>query len=128
MKARAPLLLLVAIALVGGGVPSADAAARGSRFVRVDGKRFVDPEGRPLLLRGINLGNWLLPEGYMFGFENRARHRAGGDAEVTALLLERLLGLARGEGAMTLADIEAIETRRRRRPRKKRTSLPTSTH
>ncbi len=63
-----------------------------------------------------------------FGFEYRARHRAGGDAEVTALLLERLLGLARGEGAMTLADIEAIETRRRRRPRKKRTSMPTSTH
>ena len=28
----------------------------------------VDGAGRPLLLRGTNLGNWLEPEGYMFHF------------------------------------------------------------
>jgi GNAT superfamily N-acetyltransferase len=38
-------------------------------FVRVDGTRFVAPDGRALLLKGINLGNWLMPEGYMFKFE-----------------------------------------------------------
>ncbi len=39
-------------------------------FVGVDGKRFVTPDGAPLNLRGINLGNWLVPEGYMFKFDN----------------------------------------------------------
>lgn len=41
-----------------------------SRFVTIRGKEFVSPNGKPLLLRGINLGNWLLPEGYMFKFKS----------------------------------------------------------
>jgi endoglucanase len=40
-----------------------------SRFVTTRGKEIVSPNGRPLLLKGINLGNWLLPEGYMFKFK-----------------------------------------------------------
>ena len=44
--------------------------AKSKGFVRADGKNLVDPEGRRLLLRGINLGNWLEPEGYMFLFED----------------------------------------------------------
>lgn len=40
-----------------------------SRFVTTRGKSFVSPDAKPLLLRGINLGNWLLPEGYMFKFK-----------------------------------------------------------
>lgn len=40
-----------------------------SRFVTTRGKEFVTPDGKPLLLKGINLGNWLLPEGYMFKFK-----------------------------------------------------------
>lgn len=47
-----------------------------------------------------------------FAFENSARHRATGDALVTALLLTRLLQLARRDGARTLQDLEAIGTRR----------------
>src|SRR5213075_522913 len=35
-----------------------------SRFVTTRGKEIVSPDSKPLLLRGINLGNWLLPEGY----------------------------------------------------------------
>ncbi len=41
-----------------------------SRFVHRDGKQLVDATGKPLLLRGINLGNWLVNEGYMFRFED----------------------------------------------------------
>ncbi len=41
-----------------------------SKFVTVRGKEFVAPDGKPLLLKGINLGNWLLPEGYMFKFKS----------------------------------------------------------
>jgi DNA polymerase III subunit epsilon len=60
-----------------------------------------------------------------FGFHNRARHRAGGDALVTAELLARLLALAREEGARTLQDLSAIESRRARRRRRKRSAMPT---
>jgi len=40
-----------------------------TRYVHADGKNLVTPDGRPLLLRGTSLGNWLEPEGYMFGFK-----------------------------------------------------------
>jgi len=40
-----------------------------NKFVRVQGKQIVTPDGQPLLLKGIGLGNWLLPEGYMFKFK-----------------------------------------------------------
>ena len=60
-----------------------------------------------------------------FGFRNYARHRAGGDALVTAELLARLLMLAREEGARTLHDLAAIESRRSRRRRRRRSAMPT---
>jgi DNA polymerase III subunit epsilon len=60
-----------------------------------------------------------------FGFRNKARHRAGGDALVTAELLHRLLTLAREEGARTLQDLAAIESRRSRRRRRRRSAMPT---
>lgn len=37
-----------------------------SGFVHTSGTTLVDGSGKPLMLRGINLGNWLEPEGYMF--------------------------------------------------------------
>ncbi|HYU98312.1 MAG TPA: cellulase family glycosylhydrolase, partial [Pyrinomonadaceae bacterium] len=40
-----------------------------SRFVTTRGKDLVSTDGKPLQLKGINLGNWLLPEGYMFKFK-----------------------------------------------------------
>ena len=40
-----------------------------SRFVTTRGKDLISKAGKPLLLKGINLGNWLLPEGYMFKFK-----------------------------------------------------------
>jgi DNA polymerase III epsilon subunit family exonuclease len=60
-----------------------------------------------------------------FGFANAARHRAAGDALVTAELLERLLRLAREEGARTLQDLTLIASRRIRRPRRRRLAMPT---
>lgn len=41
-----------------------------AKFVTTRGKEFIEPNGRPILLRGINLGNWLMPEGYMFKFKS----------------------------------------------------------
>jgi endoglucanase len=37
-----------------------------AQFAHTKGKEIVDGAGRPLLLRGTNLGNWLVPEGYMW--------------------------------------------------------------
>ncbi len=43
-------------------------AAGPTRFVTVSGHDLVKPDGGKLYIRGTNLGNWLNPEGYMFGF------------------------------------------------------------
>lgn len=40
-----------------------------AQFVRVQGSDLVAPGGEKLHLRGINLGNWLVAEGYMFHFD-----------------------------------------------------------
>jgi hypothetical protein len=40
-----------------------------SRLVQTEGKRFIAPDGSGLQIKGISLGNWLMPEGYMFKFE-----------------------------------------------------------
>jgi endoglucanase len=42
--------------------------AQPTKFVTTKGQNIVTPDGKPILLRGINLGNWLVPEGYMFKF------------------------------------------------------------
>lgn len=38
-------------------------------FVKTRGKEIILPSGEPILLKGMNIGNWLLPEGYMFKFK-----------------------------------------------------------
>ena len=38
-------------------------------FVRAEAGTLVDGRGAPIILRGVGLGNWLLPEGYMWKFE-----------------------------------------------------------
>jgi aryl-phospho-beta-D-glucosidase BglC (GH1 family) len=42
-------------------------------FVHTSGTELVDGSGKPLLLRGTNLGNWFEAEGYMFHFEESAQ-------------------------------------------------------
>jgi aryl-phospho-beta-D-glucosidase BglC (GH1 family) len=43
-----------------------------NRFLRVEGPDLIKPNGEKFLIQGINLGNWLNPEGYMFLFEAEA--------------------------------------------------------
>lgn len=40
-----------------------------SPLVRIEGKRFIAPDGARIDIKGISLGNWLVPEGYMFKLE-----------------------------------------------------------
>jgi hypothetical protein len=72
---RAFVLLVLVLALLGAS--AARAQTREGRahvkprggFVSVRGKELVGSDGRPLILKGIGLGNWLLPEGYMWKFK-----------------------------------------------------------
>ena len=38
-------------------------------FLQREGTKLVDGQGTEVLLRGVGLGNWLLPEGYMWKFD-----------------------------------------------------------
>jgi DNA polymerase-3 subunit epsilon len=101
------------------------AELRRSRDLTLDGARFCTVRLARRLVTGVRscgLDNLCR----FFGFQNEARHRAAGDALVTAELLCRLLSLAREEGARTLQDLMLIEARRtRRRRRRKRSAMPT---
>lgn len=35
-------------------------------FIKTKGSKLVDEQGKSIILKGTNLGNWLVPEGYMF--------------------------------------------------------------
>ena len=37
-------------------------------FITTKGKEIIGVDGKPFLIKGTNLGNWLVPEGYMFKF------------------------------------------------------------
>lgn len=63
------LLYIAAIALLAGCAGTRTGAdVPEDAFVRVEGKDLIKPDGSKLFIRGTNLGNWLNPEGYMFGF------------------------------------------------------------
>ncbi len=62
IRASLRLALVVVVCL------SLNAAAE-TRFVHAHGKFIESPDGKAMQLRGISLGNWMVPEGYMFGFE-----------------------------------------------------------
>src|SRR3954463_6459863 len=66
-----------------------------SRLVRIEGKSFIAPDGRTLAIKGISLGNWLMPEGYMFKFETAKAPRQIYGA------FERLLGPERAKAFWT---------------------------
>jgi endoglucanase len=57
-----------------------------AQFAHTDHKQIVDAVGKPLLLRATNLGNWLVPEGYMWLFEGGPQS----PSEIRALVLELL--------------------------------------
>ncbi|HPN38565.1 MAG TPA: cellulase family glycosylhydrolase [Melioribacteraceae bacterium] len=40
-------------------------SVEGNGFLKRNGKNIVDGSGSPIMLRGIGLGGWLVPEGYM---------------------------------------------------------------
>jgi endoglucanase len=66
-KMRNPLRIFFVLA----AILSFSAEAGGqSEFVTTRGQEIVGPGGTAILLQGVNLGNWLVPEGYMFAFDS----------------------------------------------------------
>lgn len=61
---KPPRTALACLLLVSGSW-SASAAAQG--WLRAEGTRIVDETDRPVILRGMGLGGWMLQEGYMLG-------------------------------------------------------------
>ncbi len=61
---------IICMTLLFGGIAGAHGASAtdGNGFVTINGTDLVQPDGTKLFIRGTNLGNWLNPEGYMFGF------------------------------------------------------------
>jgi endoglucanase len=80
-------------------------------FVHTSGANVVDGSGKPLMLRGTNIGNWLEPEGYMFHFDGGPQS----PSEIEALT-EELIGPQKSEAFwkqwrdtyITEADIDRI--------------------
>ena len=57
-----------------------------AQFAHTDHEQIVDAAGKPLLTRATNLGNWLVPEGYMWLFEGGPQSAS----EIRGLVLELL--------------------------------------
>jgi endoglucanase len=104
------LCRLVFTTLLGVCVTSMGAQAQ---FVHTQGKEIVDGAGKPLLLRGTNLGNWLVPEGYMWHLNDGGPESP---REIEALVTE-LVGPQRAhefwhsyrENYITQADIHFLK-------------------
>ena len=104
------------------------------RFVSAEVRRARDQRLDATRLCTVRLARRLVPGAIScslsalterFNFENPARHRAAGDALVTAQLLQRLLCLARDAGARTVFDLEMLQGPRGRAARaRRRSSLP----
>lgn len=60
--------LLFAIVCSACGQKNVEPEANPEDFVRISGPDLIQPDGSKLFIKGTNLGNWLNPEGYMFGF------------------------------------------------------------
>lgn len=58
-----------AICICTGCAQTKDDTTEHPGFVQVKGHDLIKPDGEKLFITGTNLGNWLNPEGYMFGFQ-----------------------------------------------------------
>lgn len=70
MKIWQSIILLLAVWTTScQSVPQQPSPVSSDAFVRIEGADLIKPDGEKLFIVGTNLGNWLNPEGYMFGFQ-----------------------------------------------------------
>lgn len=58
IRKQIPMLIVTLVLML--------AAHAQKKFIYTEGKNLMLPGGQPFIMRGTNLGNWLVPEGYMF--------------------------------------------------------------
>ena len=63
--------------------------AQARKFITVKGKEIIDANGKPMLIKGTNLGNWMVPEGYMFKFKDVSSPRLINEAIAEAIGLDK---------------------------------------
>jgi len=68
MLFRAGLSISASATALAATLIAGSPAAAAPDFIHADGRRLVDGRGGDFAVKGINLGNWLVPEGYMFEF------------------------------------------------------------
>ncbi|MCC8036986.1 MAG: glycoside hydrolase family 5 protein [Bacteroidales bacterium] len=106
------LLLLAVLVGVISSCQRSQAASETTdvKLVTISSDNLITPEGDTLLIKGTNLGNWLNPEGYMFGF------KATNSPHLIDLMLKQLVGPTQArefwaafkDRYITRADIEYI--------------------
>jgi hypothetical protein len=68
--------LLVGILFLSSCSPSVKSESSANQgLIKVEGQNLITPDGKKFFIQGINLGNWLNPEGYMFGFKKTSSAR-----------------------------------------------------
>jgi len=96
-------LLFVAVTAITTAAPQ-------EGFLRVDGTRIADGQGREVLLRGMGLGGWMLQEGYMLGIKKEGTQHSI-KARLTDLVgrehTEEFYRLWR-QNHMTRADVDVL--------------------
>ncbi len=65
------VLILVSLLFVNPGCQP-NAGKSKLSFLHTEGQSIVDETGKPFIIRSVGLGNWLLPEGYMWKFGGNA--------------------------------------------------------
>ena len=60
--------------------------AHAQGFLHSSGSKIIDPNGQEILLRGIGLGGWLVPEGYMLHTESFANSPSEIRAKIASLI------------------------------------------
>jgi hypothetical protein len=67
--------LISCILIFQGCQPATQKETSAPQFIKIDGPNLIAPNGEKFFIRGTNLGNWLNPEGYMFGFKRTSSAR-----------------------------------------------------
>jgi endoglucanase len=65
IKIRGILILILATSHLAFAQPKQESSLS---FLRTSGQDIVNESGAKVFLKGVGLGNWLLPEGYMWKF------------------------------------------------------------
>ncbi len=82
MHGKRSIVLIINLLLFAAGIFKVEAQ---STFISVKGKEIIGTNGKPMLLKGTNLGNWMVPEGYMFKFKDVSSPRLINEAITEAI-------------------------------------------